>query len=116
MIGMFYERKATTAEVAQVVVLRGQFKRTDIMAIFNFWDDSHQDHEKIQTFREAFDQGDLKWIKSIGTKAPMSLVRFIRHIEKLEKKYAHHEDDRLKEIFGDGGIIFHLNNIDGWHP
>jgi hypothetical protein len=115
MIGMFYERQITSGEVAQIIVLRNQFKRSDVTAKFTFWDDRHQS-EKIQSFQEAMDQGDLQFIKSIATKAPMSLARFIRHIESIEKKYAHHEDDRIKEVFGDGGAVFHLNNINGWHP
>ncbi len=116
MLGMFYERKCSTEEVSQVVILRNQFKRSDITAAFNFYDDTHQDNKKITTFDEAMSQGDLKWLFGVKTKAPMALARFIRYLEKLEKKYQHHEDDYLKEIFGDGGIIFHLNNIDGWHP
>ena len=116
MIGMFYERKITTEEVSQIITLRNHCSRSKVIAKFNFYDDSHQDHEKIQSFQEAMAQGDLKWMRSIATKAPMALARFIRHIEKIEKRYAHHEDDRIKEVFGDGGTVFHLNNINGWHP
>jgi hypothetical protein len=115
MIGMFYERKITTAEVSEIITLRNRAERAPA-AMFRFFDDSHQDHKSIMTFQEAMAKGDLKWLMSVGTKGPMSIVRFIRHIQKIETKYAHHPDDRIKEIFGDGGAVFHLNNIDGWHP
>ncbi len=115
MIGMFYERQITTEEVSQIIVLRNAQSRAPT-ATFTFWDDKHQNKDLIQSFQEAMDHGDLKWINTIKTKGPMALVRYIRHIEKIEKRYALHEDDRIKEVFGDGGAVFHLNNIDGWHP
>lgn len=115
MLNMFYERKITTEEVAKIVTLRSAYA-TSRTARFSFWDDTGFDEKKIQSFEDAFNTGNLQHLKTIGTKGPMALVRFVNHIQKIETRYAHHTDDRLKEVFGDGGVVFHLNNIDGWHP
>ena len=112
---MFYERKITTEEVATCVTLKSAYTRSKT-AKFSFWDDTGFDKKKIQSFEDAFNTGNLQHLKTIETKGPMALVKFVNHIQKIETRYAHHIDDRLKEIFGDGGAIFHLNNIDGWHP
>jgi len=92
MLGMFYERKCTTEEVATLITLRRQHGRSP-----------------SSTFK--FSNVELKTSKGM-----MALARWIRFVQKLEDKYAFHPDDKLAEVFGDNMIKFHLNNIDGWHP
>ena len=97
---MVYERKISTEEVANIIILRKAYEKSN-MSRFSFWDDRGI---------------NMQHVKTIGTKGPVALVRLVNALQKIETRYALHPDDRIKEIFGDGGAEFHLNNINGWHP
>jgi hypothetical protein len=37
-------------------------------------------------------------------------------MQKLEFKYEKAKEDRIMDLDLDGNLVFHMNNIDGWHP
>lgn len=114
MIGLFYERKITNEEISQIHILSKKAKSGPNFRA-SFWDDSYQNPEEVDSLLDAFKEG-VKHIGTIETKSPMSLVRYINFMQKLEDKYQFHKDDRIHTVYADGGIEFHMNNIDGWHP
>ncbi len=95
MLGMFYEKKFSRGELRHI--------------------------RKIQEWRH--NPNINRRIKVGGEILPMTVDDFelIHALQKLEDRYKDAPEDKLKDIdedlkSGEGIIIFHLNNINGWHP
>lgn len=88
MLGMFYEREITEEEYEHLAKLK---------------------------YRNPM---SVRKIKVGGVYAPYTIgqIEIMHYVQKLEDKYKFCKEDRVANIFEDGGIQFHMNNIDGWHP
>lgn len=90
MLGMFYYRQISPGELK--LLIRNQEWRTN---------------PKI-----------IRRIRVGGVDSPYTVdeIEYLHFIQKLEDKYKLCQEDRVANIFVDGEMQFHMNNIDGWHP
>lgn len=112
---MFYTVKISKADRNQALVLQRRMNAAPKMKV-GIWDDrGHKNPLPTDTIRDVIKRPN-QLISYTETNITMSMVRFLNFMQKLEFKYEKAKEDRIMDLDLDGNLVFHMNNIDGWHP